>query len=89
MEFIFLLDMHQDSMHEFFCGEGLPTWAVKSDGLKNYFGKFPEPLAKPYVEKDANNFQSEVIATGINGPCTMPPSPKVRLGKHCGKISMA
>ena len=52
----FLLDMHQDSMHEFFCGEGLPTWAVKSDGLKNYFGKFPEPLAKPYVEKDANNF---------------------------------
>lgn len=52
----FLIDMHQDSMHEYFCGEGLPTWAIESDGLKNYFGDFPEPLDRPYTKKDKHNF---------------------------------
>ena len=52
----FLIDMHQDSMHEYFCGEGFPTWAIESDGMRNYFGNFPEPLSKAYTRKDKNNF---------------------------------
>jgi hypothetical protein len=36
------LDFHQDSGSELFCGEGLPTWAVETQGAPG----FPIPLEK-------------------------------------------
>lgn len=45
-----LLDMHQDVMSEFFCGEGFPLWVV-NDSLKASVPanmSFPWPLAPPY-----------------------------------------
>ena len=54
-----LLDMHQDGLSEFFCGEGLPTWAVRHT---DYFTAdkhgYPFPFDSPmgegdfYVEED-------------------------------------
>lgn len=51
-----LLDMHQDVLSEQFCGEGIPQWAVKSDGEKSVFGAFPAPLKKPYVNDSVTGF---------------------------------
>jgi endoglycosylceramidase len=36
-----MLDMHQDGLSEFMCGEGLPYWAVKVDHAQ----PFPEPFS--------------------------------------------
>ncbi|KAK3237149.1 hypothetical protein CYMTET_52756 [Cymbomonas tetramitiformis] len=51
-----ILDMHQDILSEKFCGEGIPEWAVKSDGGFHLFGSFPAPLAKPFNRTDARGF---------------------------------
>lgn len=37
-----LLDMHQDVLSEFFCGEGIPAWAVEAP--HSHFTHFPFPL---------------------------------------------
>jgi endoglycosylceramidase len=43
-----LIDMHQDSFSEKFCGEGVPAWAaVPSTWLPNFLA-FPEPIAAPF-----------------------------------------
>ena len=38
-----MLDMHQDGLSEYFCGEGLPHWAVKRNEDHWY-----DPLMKPF-----------------------------------------
>ena len=40
-----MLDMHQDGLSEYMCGEGLPFWAVKQNS-----NKWNEPLRKPFPE---------------------------------------
>ena len=50
-----LLDMHQDGLAEAFCGEGIPAWAVHSDGKWDPL-KFPMPLSKPYAARDSHGF---------------------------------
>lgn len=45
-----LLDMHQDVLSEYFCGEGIPAWAVQDSGIGSRILKFPRPLqAKGYA----------------------------------------
>lgn len=39
-----LIDMHQDVFSDRFCGEGVPSWAVKSTGSL----RFPEPVDGAY-----------------------------------------
>ena len=39
-----LIDMHQDVFSDKFCGEGVPSWAVKSSGSL----RFPEPVDGAY-----------------------------------------
>ena len=41
-----LLDMHQDGLSEFFCGEGVPPWAVKPADGGLLSGAFPAPYDK-------------------------------------------
>lgn len=48
-----LLDMHQDTFSEKFCGEGVPLWAAEPE--KN---NFPEPLAKPYAVDNSTGLPS-------------------------------
>lgn len=36
-----LIEFHQDSLSEYYCGEGIPDWAVN-------ISEFPFPLSKPY-----------------------------------------
>ena len=36
-----LIEFHQDALSEYFCGEGIPDWAVENS-------KFPLPIAFPY-----------------------------------------
>ena len=36
-----LVDFHQDSLSEYFCGEGIPDWVIKNSN-------FPIPLGLPY-----------------------------------------
>lgn len=43
-----LLDMHQDLLSPFFCGEGAPDWAVHPAGG---VATFPLPVAFPYKGK--------------------------------------
>lgn len=44
-----LVDFHQDVLSRYFCGEGIPDWAVT-------YGRpvkpFPEPVAQPYAVDD-------------------------------------
>ncbi|GMH56601.1 hypothetical protein TrVE_jg11694 [Triparma verrucosa] len=56
-----LLDMHQDGLSEFFCGEGIPTWAVRhTESFKDKHG-YPFPFDSPmegddfYEEPKLNN----------------------------------
>jgi len=49
-----VLDFHQDSLSEAFCGEGIPWWAAHDYGPE-YRG-FPAPLAGPYDSKLNPNF---------------------------------
>lgn len=44
-----ILDMHQDALSEFFCGEGIPTWAV----IKPAKRTFPVPMADVYIDEYA------------------------------------
>lgn len=50
------LDWHQDGLSEHFCGEGVPSWAVKRSEFPQIFG-YPFPFSKPlndsqlYVEQ--------------------------------------
>ena len=41
-----LVDMHQDSWSEKFCGEGIPGWAAE---VPEATAAFPEPIAPPFV----------------------------------------
>jgi endoglycosylceramidase len=43
-----LLDMHQDVISEYVCGEGIPDWAIDLSSLKDN-EKFPAPLSEPYI----------------------------------------
>ncbi|GMI32093.1 hypothetical protein TrCOL_g9172 [Triparma columacea] len=48
-----LLDMHQDGLSEFFCGEGLPNWAVRhTDYFKEDKHGYPFPFDSPMGEGD-------------------------------------
>ena len=39
-----LLDMHQDGLSEFYCGNGIPTWAVQHTDRYNSKRAFPAPF---------------------------------------------
>lgn len=54
-----LLDMHQDVLSEAFCGEGIPSWAVKSDGFKKLFKNFPSPIHKPFTKLNDDGFPTK------------------------------
>ena len=61
-----LLDMHQDVLSEYFCGEGIPSWAVRySDGgayvPKIYHPDFPSPVDKPYTDFYADPLQDGAL----------------------------
>jgi endoglycosylceramidase len=43
-----MFDMHQDGLSEFFCGEGLPSWAVKRVAKPYRKLEFTEPYPAPY-----------------------------------------
>jgi endoglycosylceramidase len=45
-----LLDMHQDDLSETFCGEGIPSWAVRHTDGHQLLGDFPSPVAKPFTD---------------------------------------
>ncbi len=46
-----LLDMHQDGLSEYFCGEGLPTWAVRhSQGFNEEKRGYPFPFDSPMTD---------------------------------------
>jgi len=53
--------MHQDVLSEQFCGEGIPQWAVSEDGEKQFFGAFPAPLGKPYVNDSTTGFPTRQV----------------------------
>ena len=57
-----LLDLHQDGLSELFCGEGLPTWAVKSIDRGGYFKTktFPQPFDK----FGPNDYYNESLLAG-------------------------
>jgi len=44
-----MLDVHQDGLSEFFCGEGLPNWAVRRiEGPAKWDEPFHHPFPAPY-----------------------------------------
>jgi hypothetical protein len=57
-----LVDMHQDCLSEYFCGEGIPHWAVNLNHentswpfsllYEKYLDKFPEPVMKSFRESE-------------------------------------
>jgi len=64
-----LLDMHQDGLSEYFCGEGIPTWAV----VERSTGLFAFPA--PYDHFDtATDFYTEE---------RLPDSPRLPTRKAC------
>eukprot|EP01096_Ripella_sp_DP13-Kostka_P014216 TRINITY_DN634_c0_g1_i4.p1 TRINITY_DN634_c0_g1~~TRINITY_DN634_c0_g1_i4.p1 ORF type:complete len:536 (-),score=168.48 TRINITY_DN634_c0_g1_i4:53-1615(-) len=46
-----IIDMHQDLFSRFFCGEGVPDWAVPQNSAK----PFPEPIFGP-IPKDPQGY---------------------------------
>ena len=48
--FYTVLDGHQDSFSEYFCGEGMPDWARKRDGSRSMFCAWPSPVGKPITD---------------------------------------
>ncbi|GMH65394.1 hypothetical protein TrRE_jg10183 [Triparma retinervis] len=45
-----LLDMHQDDLSEQFCGEGIPSWAVRHTGDHQFLPGFPSPVGKTFTD---------------------------------------
>ena len=58
-----LLDMHQDGLSEHFCGEGIPTWAVRpaTGGRLSLSRPFPEPFDSL---KEPDDFYNETRLAG-------------------------
>eukprot|EP01126_Amoeba_proteus_P045922 TRINITY_DN516_c0_g1_i1.p1 TRINITY_DN516_c0_g1~~TRINITY_DN516_c0_g1_i1.p1 ORF type:complete len:518 (+),score=73.38 TRINITY_DN516_c0_g1_i1:63-1616(+) len=51
-----LLDMHQDSISQLYCGEGAPEWAVTVNPL--LFNSFPLPLGLPFSRDPVTKWPS-------------------------------
>lgn len=49
-----MLDGHQDGLTEHFCGEGLPSWAVKRS-VHHWYNPLSKPYPAPYDEFEAGN----------------------------------
>lgn len=57
------LDMHQDDLSEYTCGEGIPYWAFQQTEDRNHVGDFPMPVDQPYTDSYA-----EPLANGALYP---------------------
>uniref|UniRef100_A0A6B2L361 Glycoside hydrolase family 5 domain-containing protein n=1 Tax=Arcella intermedia TaxID=1963864 RepID=A0A6B2L361_9EUKA len=51
-----LLDMHQDSLSQLYCGEGVPEWAGRVSSP--LFETFPEPLGSPFSRDPVTGWPS-------------------------------
>ena len=47
-----MLDMHQDGLSEYFCGEGLPEWAVRRITKEHWYEPFKKPFPEPFSKLD-------------------------------------
>ena len=58
-----MLDMHQDGLSEFFCGEGFPSWAVRRiDDEHKWYQPFKKPYPAPYSTfENASCFYKEPL----------------------------
>lgn len=62
-----LLDMHQDGISEYFCGEGIPYWAVRQtrEFKQGGIGSFPGPFDKL---DNATDYYVDKLYPGPNYP---------------------
>jgi len=62
----FLLDMHEDGLSEYFCGEGIPKWAVKT-WVPFEFMRFPFPLKFGFGDdkRDSEGFPTKAACDSI------------------------
>lgn len=67
------LDMHQDGLSEHFCGEGIPSWAVRRTAIPSF--AFPFPYDKPFNESQI------YVEKGLGGDPQIP----TRQGCRCKK----
>lgn len=61
-----LLDFHQDSLSEAFCGEGIPWWAAHNYGPE--YRQFPAPVDKAYNLVANSNFSGPYTYAKVPSP---------------------
>lgn len=62
-----LLDMHQDVLSEYFCGEGIPAWAAKSIPMPES-KQFPTPVDDPFTAIAGDGFPTRQDCNKYNWP---------------------
>jgi endoglycosylceramidase len=65
-----MLDMHQDGLSEYFCGEGLPSWAVRRiNDEHKWYQPFKKPFPAPFSTfENATCFYKEKRHQGATFP---------------------
>ena len=70
-----MLDAHQDGFSEYFCGEGVPNWAVRlldSDAAANlpWYERFKKPFPAPYDQplNESEDFYHEPLHQNAKFP---------------------
>merc|ERR1712110_735776 len=57
-----LLDMHQDGLSEYFCGEGIPVWAVRQTREFKQAGELAFPFPFDHMDNATDFFNDPVYA---------------------------